>query len=336
MGKYRAAVIGLGKIGLMYDFDAKRERPSSHVLAYQLHPDIELVGGADCQITQADFLKKVAPNTAFYQDANSMLIECRADIVSICTPVDSHLRDVERVLLSPKPPRIIFCEKPLVLDLEQVNRLKEMLEGHKCILVPNLSRRWNNGMKRIKECIFGGKYGAVQKIHIRYTRGINNSGSHIFDLIRWWVAPMERVKVIEKVRTSADLENDSSFSFSFKLKGNISGVAEAFSDEQYYMMEIDLYFSHGKIEVRNSGDDVFYYRVGEHHLFSGFNTLHLEAHETKLLSDSNLMNAVEHLNKVLEGKAQPKCTLEDGAFPLQVAAALVRSYNNGYCAETVE
>lgn len=334
MTQYSAAIIGLGQIGLMYDFDPKREKPSAHTLAYELHPRVTLVAAADIYSDKKENLAQVAPSAKFYQDMHDMFRECPVDIISICTPAAHHLTAITTVLQLSSP-RIIFGEKPLVTDLEQVFQLRELLKLSNCLLIPNLSRRWNSGMRRIKEHIQSNQYGELQKIHVRYTRGIFNTGAHLFDLLRWWAGTIESVQVMEKVITSAELDGDSTFTFNFKMNNNITGFAEAFDDQQYYLMEIDLYFVRGKIEFRNSGDDVFYYQVKEHHLFSGFKSLYLERHEPNLLSESNFKNAIEHLVQVLDGAEQPICTVKDGIYPLYVAEALVKSYNNDGSIEKV-
>lgn len=46
---WKAAVLGLGKIGLMYDFEPNRLAPSSHVMVYHLDSNFSLVMGADTE-----------------------------------------------------------------------------------------------------------------------------------------------------------------------------------------------------------------------------------------------------------------------------------------------
>ncbi|SMC39948.1 Gfo/Idh/MocA family protein [Sporomusa malonica] len=332
MAQYKAAVVGLGQIGLTYDLDPKRERPSSHTLAYELHPQIELVAAADVSKAQGVVLNNLVPEVGFYQSLPELLQNHAIDIISICTPAVDHLPAIQYVLRN-SATKIIFCEKPLVRSLEEAAILKQQLTDSDCLLVPNLSRRWNNGMQRVKDEVSSGKYGELQKVHVRYTRGIFNTGAHIFDLLQWWAGPIDQVQVIGRVVTSADTDNDPSFTFAFRIGDNVTGFAEAFNDKQYYLFEIDLYFSQGKISIRNSGDDVSYYYVGEHHLFSGFNSLKLERQESKLLADANLANAVDNLVNVLAGIEQPRCTIDDSIDPLYIVHALLRSYNNNFSQE---
>lgn len=336
MGRYKAAVIGLGQIGLTYDLDPKRERPSSHVGAYELHPAVTLVAATDTNREQAQVLHQLAPQVAFYHSMPELLQHNEPDIISICTPPGHHLPTIQHILQQASA-RIIFCEKPLVSSLAEAESLKRQLQQHTgCLLVPNLSRRWNSGMKQVKDAIATAAYGELQKIHVRYTRGIFNTGTHIFDLLHWWVGKIDQVQVVEQVGTSADSGQDPSFTFTFRMGDTITGFAEAFNDRQYYLFEIDLYFSQGKIAVRNSGDNVFYYSVGEHPLFSGFSGLHPERQEHGLLREANLGNAVDNLVKVLDSREQPLCTVDDAIYPLYVAQALLQSYNHNLSVERVD
>lgn len=335
MAQYKAAVVGLGQIGLTYDLDPKRERPSSHSLAYSLHPSIELVAAADVNREQGKVLNSLVPETRFYQSLPELLQNHAPDIISICTPPVHHLPAIQYILGN-STAKIIFCEKPLVHSLQEAALLKKTLKDSTCLLVPNLSRRWNSGMQRVKKTIASEKYGELQKIYVKYTRGIYNTGAHIFDLIHWWVGQIDQVQVVHRVDTSADADNDPSFTFTFRIGDKITGFAEAFNDKQYYLFEIDLYFSHGKISICNSGDEVSYYCVGDHPLFSGFKSLNLERQEGKLLADANLAKAISNLANVLADIEQPRCTVDDSIYPLYVAQALLQSYNNNFSLERVE
>ena len=103
----------------------------------------------------------------------------------------------------------------------------------------------------------------------------------------------------------------------------------AIDDRNYYIFDVDLYLSEGKIEFRYSGDEIKIYGIGKHHLFSEFNELNLEREYNNVLSDNCIKNALQNISRVLEGIERPFCTVEDAIYPLYVAAALERSYKSG-------
>ena len=330
MANYKAAVIGLGNIGLMYDFEPQRPHPSSHVFAYNSLPMFDLVCGIDGDEGKQTVLRQVVPNAFFFttieEAINSGKLQ-NIDVVSICTPPKTHLEIIHK-LLQQNIGKIIFCEKPIVSNLEEAKFLQEELESHKdVIIIPNISRRWNSGLARVSEVIQSNKFGAVEKINIRYTRGIENTGAHLFDLLKMWTGQsITKVYALSETQTSALPE--PAYNFYFELDGGVTGYAEAVNDKNYYLFEIDLYLSKGKIEMRNSGDDIIYYRVSEHHLFNGFNELVVDRKDEKLLQDACMKNAIENIQNILMGNEKSKCSIFDAIYPLYVADSLKKSYTN--------
>lgn len=325
MRKINAAVIGLGKIGLEYDFDEKRVRPSSHTMAYHMNEQINLEAVMDVRAEQRLKLGKIGIETNFYTDMNTLLRRHHLDVISICTPPEQHFQQIMTILENSSA-KIIFCEKPLVRNLDEALCLQRYMKDKKVTIITNISRRWNVGMEEVQATICDHAYGFLEKIHVRYTRGIYNTGAHVFDLLHWWCGKMQDVEVLKKVYTTSALAKEPTFTFAFNNENNSSGFFEAFNDENYYLFEIDLYFSKGKIEVRSSGDEVLYYKIAPHHLFSEFNELQLEKERCNLLSDAALENAVHHLVDVFNEVVKPKCTLENAIYPLYVAKALEKSF----------
>lgn len=327
MKKYKAVVIGLGNIGLMYDFEPQRPKPSSHVFAYKESDAFELICGIDGDYNKEKILQKVAPEALFFDSLSSALktnILEDADVISICTPPPSHFELLSKLIIYGVG-KVVFCEKPIVTDLIQAKKINEMVQEKKVTIIPNISRRWNNGLRKIAGVIENKVYGRLEKINIRYTRGIYNTGAHLFDLLRLWTGEtIRKVMTLNETYTSAGSEK--SYSFYFELKSGITGYAEAIDDREYYLFDIDLYFSSGKIEMRNSGDDVFYYGLKNHHLFDGYKELVMVKHETNLLSDACIKNAVNNIAGVLSGKEKPNCQIYDAIYPLYVADALEKSY----------
>jgi predicted dehydrogenase len=331
---FTCAVVGLGQIGLMYDFDEKRTKPSSHVLAYSQDPGFQLVAASDTRIEQEQHLHQLAPDVKFYANYQEMLADCPVDVISICTHAQTRVDMIDFIVRYTKT-KMIFCEKPLGASAQDAAMLSGIVEDYEGYFIPNLSRRWNSGINRIKDSMNSRTYGSLQKIHLRYTRGIFNTGSHLFDMIRFLVGEIQEVRVVNKVYTSSELSGELSFSFEFTCQESVAGYAEAFDDTNYYMFEVDLYFEAGKIEITRSGDQIRYLKVGEHPLFAGLRSLVDDQCEQHLLSESTLGNAITHLHRVLSGVEQPVCSFKDGMYPLFVAEALMKSYSHNGSREKV-
>lgn len=328
MSTYKAAVIGLGKIGLLYDFEPQRAHPATHVFAYEENPHFDLVCAVDADAGRRDDLRRSSAEAAFFPSLEAA-VEAHAldnvDVVSVCTPPQFHYGLLEQ-LMERKIGRVIFCEKPLVGSVSEAGLLRALAKDHPNVsVIPNISRRWNPGLRKVTQAIASGEYGALRKILVRYTRGIYNTGAHLFDLLRMWTGePICRVSALSETGTTA--EPEKSYSFFFEQKSGVTGYAEAVDDSSYYLFDIDLYLTNGKIEMRSSGDEVLYYQTRPHHLFEGFRELELIRHEKGLLADSCFRYAMENIHRVLQGTERPACTMEDAIYPLYVAEALEKSY----------
>lgn len=328
MSQYKAAVIGLGKIGLEYDVTSLRH-PESHTLAYVLDDGFQLACAMDVQQDKRKMLHHFSPTTKFYTDLSTMFVDNPdVDLVSICTPPRFHLHNLE-YLIRHTNVQNIFCEKPLISSLKELSVFKELLSFRRVTIVPNLSRRWNTKIQSMREKIVSEQYGKLQKVIIRYTRGIYNTGAHLFDLLHWCGINILRVQVIDEVYTTSDQEGEKTFSFTFFASDGVRGYAEAFNDTQYYCFDIDFYFSKGKISFQYNGNDILYYSVGKHHLFPQFPELELENSVHDALSESCLAFAMKEWKGILGKTAAPRCSWQDAIYPLLIAGALEKSYQSG-------
>ncbi|NOU96167.1 hypothetical protein GC093_23495 [Paenibacillus sp. LMG 31456] len=327
---YRAAVIGLGSIGLLFDIPRKAT-PQSHSLAYHLNKDIEYVAAAGVRQEQGDSLALIAPEAKFYTDLSAMLKESNLDLISICTPSDVRL-ELLKTVFEQSAAKLIFLEKPVATSLEEAEGIAVLAEKHNRTVVVNLSRRWSEGAALMRQAVKSGRFGKLKKIHLRYTRGIYNYGSHLFDLVRFVAAKMDTVQVLQRVPTNLDDREDWTYSFTFTAEnGSVAGYAEGFDDRDFLMFEMDLYLEKGKIEMLKSGDEIRFYATEQHPLLTNVRQLVLEQTEQGLHGrSSSIVNAADHLVQILRAGVKPVCTLEDGIYPLYVADALNRSYlNNG-------
>lgn len=327
---YKAAVIGLGNIGMLYDLEPQRPHPSTHVFAYEMSPFFDLVCGIDGDKDRREVFREKTTNAEFCTSIDGAIesgILKEMDVISICTPPNTHLEILLKLLRS-HIGRILFCEKPIVSNLEEAKKLYCSMESNKdVVIIPNISRRWNIGLNNVTDVICSKCLGEIEKIHVRYTRGIRNTGSHLFDLLKMWSDErIKRVSVMSETKTSAWPE--PTYNFYFELENGAYGLAEGFNDRNYYLFEVDVYLSSGKIEMRNSGDDITYYKTTEHHLFKGFKELMPYKEEINLLQDACMKHAIDNIADILEGNGKAKCTLEDAVYPIYVSEKLQKSFTS--------
>ncbi len=155
---YRCAIIGAGRIGVEFD--------DCHARAYKENPNTELLAIIDKRFDKAlEAAKKwdvPVSGDEYWQTG-----ELGLDIVSICTPPQTHLQVVKDMLLAHCDLRAIYCEKPITINLDEAKEMVAMCRERNIILQINHQRR----------------FGVPTFL---YSRGLFNTGTHMVDMLRMY------------------------------------------------------------------------------------------------------------------------------------------------------
>jgi len=139
--QYKAGIIGLGFIGLT--------APDSHAQAYVDCERTDLIG-------MCDKAPKFKGEFRHYMD---MVKRENLDIVSVCTPVETHCKIVCDIAPHVKA---IYCEKPMASTLEECDKMIEVCAKNDTILQINHQRRFVKPL-------------------FRFSRDLMDTGTHVFD-----------------------------------------------------------------------------------------------------------------------------------------------------------
>ena len=106
MTTYRAAVIGLGRMGSTFDDEIDQGGsiflPYCHAPSYDAAPNVELVAGADLHDGQREIFGErwgISPDH-LYSDYREMIAREELDLVSVCTTARVRSRIVQDVARS--------------------------------------------------------------------------------------------------------------------------------------------------------------------------------------------------------------------------------------------
>lgn len=127
---------------------------------------------------------------AHYSDADRMLAEAGLDLVSICTPTDTHVELASRALRSGVH---VLLEKPVALTSAEVARLREVARTSGRLCMPAMCMRFWPGWRWLKDAVDSAEYGPVQSAEFRrlgaapdWSRAFygdtTRSGGALFDL----------------------------------------------------------------------------------------------------------------------------------------------------------
>jgi len=191
------------------------------------------------------------------------------DVVSICSPTDCHAHDLDMAL--ELRPRMIFCEKPVTPSVEETKRILAKCAQLKIPLAVNYTRRWDAEVLRLKEELRAGHWGQLRSVVGYYNKGILNNGSHMLDLLRLLVGPMDVIKVGKPIHDF--ILNDPSIPVSLEGPHGLNVNLVCGHAEDYAIFELQLVFSLGVLTMEEGGMVWRERRVVESDIFKGYRKL---------------------------------------------------------------
>lgn len=167
----RALIVGCGYMG--------RE----HFRAYQ-GCGVEVVACCDIDIQRAFDFGACNNIPVVGSEYMSFPHEEQTEIVSICTPPETHFPIIEHFASLGRFGGIkgILCEKPATKSLADIWRVHKILteNPYAPLFAVDYQRHYSPEVFVLKEAISKAK--RIEDIHFGYRRGIYNQGSHMFDL----------------------------------------------------------------------------------------------------------------------------------------------------------
>ncbi len=129
-------IIGAGRIGKVHAATVAYRAPGAQLLAVA---DVELAAAQEL----AD--KHCIPQaTADYRE---VLANPEIEAVFICSPTNTHAPFIEEAARAGKH---IFCEKPIALDLDQIDRTLDVVERAGVKLQVGFNRRFDANFARVQ------------------------------------------------------------------------------------------------------------------------------------------------------------------------------------------
>jgi len=147
--KYNYAIIGCGAAGRV------------HAYHFSQKPIIECVAVADPNIENAQFFQDHFGFKSYYYDYKDMLAKENLDIISIATPPGLHL---EQLTFALQQGSHVFCEKPLVINEEEVNAVMKSTRTSTKSIGIMLPRRYYNNTLAIKKVLDEGRLGRIENV----------------------------------------------------------------------------------------------------------------------------------------------------------------------------
>jgi len=321
---YRTAIVGCGKIGSEFADDPRVAGIYSHAGAYLACPYTRLVAVCDRDPARLDRCGERWNVRARYFDARQMLAEQQPDIVSICTPDPTHCDLISAAIATPGV-RAVLAEKPLALDLKAAQEIVRLASERDVVLLVNYSRRYSKSHINLRDFIQSGQIGEIQTVGGYYTKGILHNGTHWFDLARFLIGEVKRVRGLD-IRKEYGI--DPTLDAFLEFEGGGSGYLHGCEADAFSLFEMDVIGKVGRVRVIESGHIFEIYQVGDSPHYTGYRTLICT---NKLAGGMHnvLLHAVDDLVYCLNEGGQPRCTGKDAIAALKIGLAIRESSRSG-------
>jgi len=321
----RFGVIGAGRIGKLH----------AQNLTTQI-PGVEVAAIADVDLKAAHTLAEQLHIPVAVRDYHALLSNRSIDAVAICSSTNTHAKIIVEAAQAMKH---IFCEKPIALDLENIDLALEAVHEAGVKLQIGFNRRFDPNFRKIRNLVAEGKIGTPHIIHITSrdpapppVSYIKVSGGmfldmtiHDFDMARYLIG-----SEVEEVCTAAGVMIDPAIGeagdvdtaiITLRFTNGVIGTIDNSRKAVYgYDQRVEVFGSNGMIQAHNNSpdQDVYFNAEGIHSARPLY--FFLERY-----MQSYIAEMTEFVHSIRDD-TNPPVTGLDGRIPVVIGMAAKKSY----------
>jgi len=285
----------------------------THSRAFSVHQSFEIVGAVDPLREQRTVFEKHFRKLTF-GDISSAIKEIDFDVVVISSPTVFHCEHVKEILSLSKPIAIL-CEKPLAYDLTEAKEIVESCDKFGVKLYVNYMRRSDPGVIEVKKRITNGFIANPIKGTVWYSKGFLHNGSHFFNLLQFWLGPVQQHFIINKGRLWQDQDPEPDVYVEFQ-QGHV--VFLAAWEESYSHYTVELVCPTGRLRYDRGGENIQWQNTINDSEFQGYKILKPEPEIIPNGMSKYQYNVATQLVLASEDKEASLCTGTEALDTLKV------------------
>ena len=320
---FNVLIIGLGRIGLEYDYNKGPKFLLSHSSSFFYNKNFNLVGAVD--IDKRKCIKfENSFNKPAYDNLKLALKDVQPEIIVISTPTDTLIEVFENILQLYKP-KVVLIEKPISLDYEVAKKVVNKAKLSEISLFVNYMRRsepYANKIKTKIETINSFAHGVCW-----YSRGIYNGASHFINLLQYWFGDFENCNVIDNGNLYNP--NDPEPAFEIELK-NGSFKFFPITNKSIFHNSIDIIHSDGRIKYEFNGRIIYCYDANFDNIYKNYKVFDLTPIKYEIDFSSIQSKVVENLYLFLKGKEFSLCSGSEALKTLEVIESIRKKRNEKF------
>lgn len=298
-------LIGLGSIAFKYDLADFSTLGKTHARAVDSHKDFILAGGYDpSEKNRLDFFRHY--NKMAFDNLEYGLKKINPEVVVIASPTEKHLQSLEEILLWSNP-RLILCEKPISLVLEEANIMVRLCAERNIPLFVNYFRNSEPSTFQIANAINTQKLTQPFTGSCTYNKGTLHTATHFLNLFQIWFGdPIEFKFICEKFNSHNPL--DPNIEFEVRYEGGLMKFhVDISSNPLAFHASID--FSNGLLEYRKEGEEIVWTKSVE--IGNSRNQLSNSVEKFESLAKQAQFNLWNEISNYIYLKSYRLCSAQD-------------------------
>jgi predicted dehydrogenase len=318
----RIGVCGVGSIGLRH----------ARILARRREVDLYLCDPSPARLELGKNLGGVRQTSSSFEE----MLNWELDGVIIATPEALHVEQGIAACLKRIP---ILLEKPAAVNAAEGQALFDVAQQTGTKVLVGYLMRYTQMMRLtkslIEQGIIGtpvsfqvllGSYDTLVRAHNRFSSTNRNrlfgDYSHEWDYISWFLGPVQSVVATSHMSGNLELmQNPNVVDSILRLQNGITGTVHLDYVQHPGCRQARLIGDRGTIEVYEDQCTVL-------------TRLHAEPSFSRTYScpeqrDTTVASQLDHFLDVVQGRAEPLVTLQDGLRAVSVADALISSCSSG-------
>jgi hypothetical protein len=191
-------------------------------------------------------------------------LNAKWDVLYVATPDGCHADDLRDALAH--HPRAILVEKPLAVSSSEGLELIQKAKKLGIPLIVNFPRRWHSAIPKMSEAILAGKIGTPVSAVFIVSGGVAHNLPHALDLFMCWWGGGWHISF---------MGNTGRMTFLEFARGDVSFQSTVIDrpGDLYYVFEIHIYCSTGKIELSHSPEIIELSSLQAHPAYASYRVL---------------------------------------------------------------
>ena len=322
--KIGIGVIGTGRIGKLHIQHLSQNIPDADLIA---------ICSLDTETTESLSVQFNIPKVT--TDYKSLLTDPKIDGVIVASSTDTH---VEICQAAAKAGKHIFCEKPIALDLEQIDETLAIVKRADVKFQVGFNRRFDVNFMRVREAISAGEIGEPHILritsrdpapppieYVKVSGGIFlDMTIHDFDIARYLIADevieifaVGGVRVDPKIGEVGDIDTTI---ITLRFQNGVLATIDNSRKAIYgYDQRVEVFGSKGMVTAGNPITDTVTFSGSEGSRSAPLPDFFVARYKEAYLSE------LQAFVRCIQEDTQPLVTGADGRVPIVIGYAALKS-----------